>query len=64
MQIATKQQSEALEQYVDEQDIDVIIEIFTDHSLTDLQGLLEYHTKRENFNICAAIRDCINDKTK
>jgi hypothetical protein len=62
--IATQQQSDALEQYVDELKVDVIKEIFTNHSLEDLQELLEYHTQRENNNICAAIRDCIEKKIK
>ena len=54
----------ALEEFVDGVEVDIIKELFTEHSLEDLQVLLEYHTNRENFNICVAIRDCIQERTK
>jgi hypothetical protein len=62
--IADEYQSEALEAFIDGIEIDIIKELFTEHSLDELQVLLEYYTNRENFNICAAIRDCIQERTK
>jgi hypothetical protein len=62
--IADEYQSAALEEFVDGVEIDIIKELFTEYTLEDLQVLLEYHTNRENFNICAAIRDCIQERTK
>ena len=62
--IADEYQSAALEEFVDGVEVNIIKELFTEHSLEDLQVLLEYQTNRENFNICAAIRDCIQERTK
>ena len=64
LKIADDEVVDALEHYVEELQVDVIKEIFTDHSLADLQELLEYHTNRENYNICIAIRDCIKERIK
>jgi hypothetical protein len=62
--IADEYQSAALEEFVDGIEVDIIKELFTEHSLEELQDLLEYHANRENYNICAAIRDCIQEKIK
>jgi hypothetical protein len=64
LKIADDEVVDALEHYVEELQVDVIKGIFTDHSLADLQELLEHHIQRENYNICIAIRDCIQDKSK
>ncbi len=64
LKIADAEVVDALEHYVEQLPVDVIKEIFTEHALADLQELWEHHLQRENYNICIAIRDCIEDKTR